>query len=167
MTIDKNQAAMVEQSPLSEKHWRPDDDGTITIYWPAFFSEARDLLCLSCTVCTHTSTSSQCVCAWGAITFLHMYMYTSKKCCFQSQGPHFCEIAPPGWNVKLDQATSRARGREAVHQLELFCARRFPWSPTAENGVLEIIVEVFDEMVRGSPFLVHPQDSRSVSVFRC
>ena len=63
--------------------------------------------------------------------------------------------------MKLDQAE---REEEKQCTSWNFSARAVS---LAENGVLEIIVEVFDEMVHGSPFLVHPQDSRSVSVFRC
>ena len=124
MTIDKNQAAMVEQSPLSEKHWRPDDDNHNLLTCFLLRGQRPPMPQLHS---VHTSTSSQCVCAWRAITF-HVHVQFIEMLFW-----HFCEIAPPGWNAKLDQAISRAGRGEAVHMLELFCARLLPWSSTAEK----------------------------------
>ena len=125
MTIDKNQAAMVEQSPLSEEHWRPDDDGTITIYWPAFFSEARDLLCLSGTVYTLAAALS---------VFVHKEksLFCSCTCTLQRK-------PKPGstflWNratrVKFETRSSdiKSRRRRSSAPVGTFLRAPFPLVP--------------------------------------
>ena len=165
MTIDKNQAAMVEQSPLSEKHWRPDDDGTITIYWPAFFSEARDLLCLSCTVYTlaasvsvfvHKEQKHFCTCTCT----LHRNVVAKAKVHISVKSRHQGEM----WNsIKRHQEQEEEKQCSWNFSARALCLG----PPLLKSGVVEIIVVVFDTKVHGSPFPVHPQHSRSVPVFKC
>ena len=144
---------MVEQSPLSEEHWRPDDDGTITIYWPAFFSEARDLLCLSCTVYTlapalnvfvHEEKSLFCTCTCT----IQRNVVSKAKVHISVKSRHQGEM----WN-----SIKRYPEQEDEKQCTSwnFSARPLPWSslhwPPPKSCVLEIIVEVFDTEVHGSP----------------
>ena len=154
MTIDKNQVAIgwtisFIWEALTPRRWR-NNHNLLTCF---LLRGQRPPMPQLHSVHTSLHQQSMCLCTRSNNFFAHVHVQFIEMLFW-----HFCEIAPPGWNVKLDQAISRAGG-EAVHQLELFCARPLPWSSTA--------VKRFCWNNCGSVWHNGAQHSCSVPVFRC